>query len=407
MCGNVVKNAIIRKIYAFFIPLQPMNLMISEVQITCVILMGLFTLCLTIAIPLFTIVGKTFNVARKILAGGTFLVMVHFIVQYMLHKHDVGDLALVRSLVNLSFGIPLSYLFNMSNHYLQCKGKVSLVRWLLSPVFFIMAMVVVLIGYWVGHLEFSVLIMSVFYAITLLYYAVVQIKSYLDIRHSIRTKSDLSQTDFIKWTQWSMLAMVILPLGFPLMTFCTSLIMRSLYGLLAISSAFFYVFCFIGYGITGSATLLVQKRVEPQLVEDEEDTSQITGQEEVVARKEIHSLDESKMERMKLLVKEFEDKESFLRSGITLKEVASEMGISSNMLRTWLHTTKYDKFSTWIIVLRLQKAKKLLIHNPELGNDAIAESCGFCDRQYFQLQFRKHEGMTPSRWVKENYNAKE
>ena len=231
-----------------------MNLMISEVQITCIILMGLVTLFLAVVVPRYTVVGKTYNYARKILTVATTLVTAHFMVQYLLHKEGEPNLEVQRSLVNLGFGIPMSYLFNMSNYYILRKRKVGRLSWWLAPVLFVVSMGVLTVCAWRDCLPLAVQLMAVFYAVTLVYYGVIQIMAYFVNLRLIRTREDASLLPYLKWTRWSLFIMVLLSFGFPVMTFSDNLLLRSVYGLVALSSAFFYVLSFIGYGINGAVS---------------------------------------------------------------------------------------------------------------------------------------------------------
>ena len=78
-----------------------MNLLISEVQITCLVLIGMITLFLSFVIDRYTVVGKHYTCTRKILTLATFLVTVHFTVQYWLYKNVTINQALFRTLVNI------------------------------------------------------------------------------------------------------------------------------------------------------------------------------------------------------------------------------------------------------------------------------------------------------------------
>lgn len=367
-----------------------MDLMISEVQITCIFLMGLFTAFLIFVIPNYTVVGMGYNCARKVLSGGTFLVMVHFIIQYILHKDAQIDEAVIRSVVNLSFGIPLSYLFNMSNYYLLRKGKVTLFNWLFAPILFVLAIVILVVGILFHQIGLATILMAVLYACSLAYYGVLQIAEYIYVVKKIRNKQDFSLLPYIKWIKWSFLAMVFIALGFPFMTFNHNLLFRSLYGLLSLGVSFFYVLSFMGYGVNGIVT--------PKF-------ALMYGVNQPEAKNSIktvkHQVDEAKLERMKGQIEKFEKNESYLKSGITLQEVADELGVTVYFLKAWLRASEYKKFSNWLMHLRLKKAEELLVNSPELGNDIIAARCGFCDRQYFQLQFRKYKGKTPSKWIKD------
>ena len=366
-----------------------MNLMISEVQITCIILMGLVTLFLAVVVSRYTVVGKTYNYARKILTAATSLVTIHFIVQYLLHKGETSDLMVQRSLVNLGFGIPMSYLFNMSNYYILRKRKVGRLAWWLAPVLFVVSMGVMAVCAWRDCMSLAVQLMAVFYAVTLAYYGGIQIVAYFVNLRCIRTREDVSLLPYLKWTRWSLFIMVFLSFGFPVMTFNPNLLMRSIYGLMALSSAFFYVLSFIGYGINGavSTNYAAQHGIRP------------VSRQYILKR--TMAEEEEKQESMMARVEKFVASGSYLRNGITQKEAAEEMGISVYRLKSWLNSTDFETFSRWLVYLRLVRAKEMLMECPEMGSDRVAECCGFCDRQYFQRSFRKWMGMTPSQWVKQ------
>lgn len=365
-----------------------MNLMISEVQITCIILMGLLTMFLAVVISRYTVVGKTYNFARKILTLGTFFVTVHFIIQYGLHKMPNADLANQRTLVNLVFGIPMSYCFNLSNIYILKKRKISFFTWWFAPILWVVALLVLAVCKWMGELRLAAVLMSCIYALTLVYYGVLQIQTYRRVIRAIRSKNDLSLLPYIKWTRWSLFVMVVISFGFPIMTFAPNLLLRSLYGLLSITVGFFYALSFMGYGINGavSAKYAVSHGMRP-----------ISRQ---YVLKSAKAEDTEKMASVKERIEKFVRNGSYLRNGITQKEAAEEMGISIYRLKSWLGSTDFETFSRWLVYLRLVRAKSMLKEHPDMGCDVIAESCGFCDRQYFQRFFRKWMGMTPSQWLK-------
>ena len=365
--------------------------MISEVQITCVILMGMITLFLACVIDRYTVVGKMYSRARKILTLGTFLVTIHFIIQYWLHKNAVPGEIMLRSLVNLSFGIPMSYLFNMSNYYLLRKGKVDKINWLIGPVAYVLAMITLLVCIPIGEKMVAVSIMALIYAYTLIHYGVLQIIEYFKVVGKIKSKEDLSLLPYIKWTRWSLMVMVIIAFGFPLMTFNTNLLMRSLYGLLSIASGFYYVLSFMGYGINGAVSTNYAEEHGMKFI------AQSSNKRTVLD-------DEPKMERLRIAMEKFVTDERYLRNGITLKEAADEMHVPVTRLRLWFKNSEYETFNKWLLFLRLKKAKEILLADPDMGGDELAYKCGFCDRQYLQLSFRKWTGMTPTQWVKQELN---
>lgn len=355
--------------------------------------MGLLTLFLVFVIGRYTVVGKIYSLSRKFLSTGTFLVTIHFILQYLLHKSAPENEETIRSLINLSFGIPMSYLFNISNYNLLCKSRIHWVNWFMAPVVFVFAMITLVVCHLTGEMTLAVTLMAVMYAFTLIHYGVLQIREYFYVVHKIRTKEDLSLLPYIKWTRWSLFFMVIISFGFPIMTFVTDLLLRSLYGLISISSSFFYALCFMGYGINGTLSSSYAMECGQPVAKP-------------TTKKHRSVNEELKMQRLLAAVDEFIKKGSYLRNGITQKEAADEMKISPYRLKTWLNSTEYENFSRWILYLRLEKVKELLLRDPDMGGDELAEQCGFCDRQYLQRSFRKWTGMTPSQWVKQNVTMK-
>ena len=363
--------------------------MITEVQITCIVLMGLITLFLVFSLPRYTIAGKVLDFARKLLAVGTFLVMIHFIFQYVLHKAE-NDIEDIRSMANMLFGIPITYFVDMSYLYLLRKGRILKLEWTYGPATFFFCLLLFIITLLSKEsrltLPLTNKIAAIIYATVLIFYCMLQLWEYFKIRRALRTENDPSQKALLRWTQYSMFTLIVIGLGFPFMTFNSNLLMRSFYGILSISSAFFYILCFIGYSLNYTTKTIL---------------SPIRAEEYEAKKKKEQQINDKKMEVMVSVADEFIKSEYYLQAGITIKDVAVRMGISCNMLKVWLHSTKYEKFNNWITYLRIEKSKELLLNNPYLNSEEIAEQCGFCDRQYFQQLFKKQEGISPYKWIKE------
>lgn len=52
--------------------------------------------------------------------------------------------------------------------------------------------------------------------------------------------------------------------------------------------------------------------------------------------------------------------------------------------------------------IRIEKAKSLLIKNPDISLDDVASECGFSDYNYFIQIFRKIVGTTPKKYAAKN-----
>jgi AraC-like DNA-binding protein len=82
---------------------------------------------------------------------------------------------------------------------------------------------------------------------------------------------------------------------------------------------------------------------------------------------------------------------------ITRDSVAREFGISPNHLSRLFQTQGQMTFSSYLIHVRVFRAKHLL-HNYELKLDDIAERCGYPNTGYFCLVFKQATKLTPSEY---------
>ena len=371
-----------------------MNYMITEVQITCIVLMGLMTFILAFALPRYCPVGKVLVRARNILIGGTTLLTIHFLIQYFLHKSETVSPEL-RTNINLFFGIPISCCFNVSLLYLQRKGNIKVMEYMFIPIVYVISILIFFIsysafGYNTRSMNITSLIMSILYASTLLYANILQFTSYFRIQNDIRTGKDISLEPLVRWTKWCMFMMSVVSLGLPIMTFNTNLIMRSLYGIYSISMAFFYIFCFIGYYVNTSSLKVINVKIESENDKGNESTQ------------EKHQIDDTKLKRVEIAIDEYVRTRHYLQAGITIKDVATEIGVSRNLLSAYFQTTEYKKFNNWLMVLRIEEAKRLLQEHSDWSNEAISQASGFSNRAYFQSQFSEYVGMSPLKWIKES-----
>ena len=363
-----------------------MNLMISEVQITCFILMLLLTMILAFVLPRFVSSGKVYNIARVLLLCGTALASIHFLLQYFIQK-SVTDLADLRTSVNLLFGFPVSFCVNLSLIFLQRRGKVKRNIWYVVPgltaIAFFVFLYCVIAPDLVHRLAHANTVMALLYAVCLFYCSIIEIIGYRRLEYSIKVHGNKSYVPLVKWTKTATIVMTIVSMGFPFVIFSLNPMIRSIYGLVTISSAFVYVFSFIGYGLTG---------LKRAAGDDSEEVDEGAAA----------PLNPVKSRQLQVAVDHFIKDEGFTTPGITIRSAADFMGVSVNMLKLWLKTTKYGKFTTWLNVLRVEKAKTMLMEMPGLSNDMIAQQCGFCDRQYFQRLFRAQEGISPTQWAHEH-----
>lgn len=89
-----------------------------------------------------------------------------------------------------------------------------------------------------------------------------------------------------------------------------------------------------------------------------------------------------------------------LSEEMSLKTLGNSFHINSIYLGQLFQKEVNCSFTKYLNKLRIEKAKKLLLHSHEKAG-TIGKKVGYTDSAYFYKQFKKLEGVTPSEWRKE------
>ena len=82
----------------------------------------------------------------------------------------------------------------------------------------------------------------------------------------------------------------------------------------------------------------------------------------------------------------------------TREQIAKELNTTKEMLHLFFVTRMSVDFKTWRTRMRIEEAKALLLENPEMSTNIVAELSGFSDRSNFHRQFTKIVGCSPKQW---------
>lgn len=88
----------------------------------------------------------------------------------------------------------------------------------------------------------------------------------------------------------------------------------------------------------------------------------------------------------------------FTRTGITIEQLALQIGTNRSYLSAYINRTYGNKFSNWLNQLRLKHAKSLLIADRDLSMEEVAMQSGFSSSSYFTKIFVKSTGKPPVKW---------
>jgi YesN/AraC family two-component response regulator len=97
------------------------------------------------------------------------------------------------------------------------------------------------------------------------------------------------------------------------------------------------------------------------------------------------------------------DKEEiFVDENISLPRLALQLEISPHQLSQFLNEEKKESFTSFINKYRINKAKKMLLENPNEKILAIAFDTGFKSKSTFNAAFAKFANTSPSEFREKN-----
>lgn len=91
---------------------------------------------------------------------------------------------------------------------------------------------------------------------------------------------------------------------------------------------------------------------------------------------------------------------------LSMQKVSVDMGISQSYLSRMFRKYEDTTFSTYLTMLRMEKAKKMLTGGEKVFIKEVAEQLGYKDQFYFSRIFSSYTGMCPSEYLEmENRNV--
>lgn len=368
---------------------------LEEIQSIGAFTMAVFAMGVALS-PRAKVIGKEKEYAimkksRWMLFAGLMILSVHYVLQRAFGFRHMGEQQ--GPFVNILLYTPSVLLMNFSIINLLRFGKIKTSEYLLGIgviATHITALCVAAAISGKGFLTDSPeLLMAEYFSSAvssamLLFYGFLARKEYVKIKESLDRFYDQPQQQMIRWLAVSMSMFMLLALTTPVMIYSQHL-MLALYGALMFFAISFLVLNFLHYTSTNYMHMMLAAR--------EDAAKEMDGSEE-----EMTPLTPQNRSDIDDKIAAWLSTRSYLRNGITMAEVAQEIGISRQDVTRFLRSHNYSKIGSWLAALRIEEAKRLLIDNPQFTHEAIAEKCGFSSRIYFQTTFRNLVGMTPLQW---------
>ena len=97
-----------------------------------------------------------------------------------------------------------------------------------------------------------------------------------------------------------------------------------------------------------------------------------------------------------------ETEKPYLDGKLSLKKVATDLGISTNYLSQVINENLNKNFFDFVNEYRVEMVKEMIIDpsNKNYTLLAIAYDCGFNSKSSFNSIFKKHTGLTPTEYQK-------
>lgn len=104
----------------------------------------------------------------------------------------------------------------------------------------------------------------------------------------------------------------------------------------------------------------------------------------------------------KASIGEWIEEKHFLKSGITIDDLAGYLGTNSTYISSYFNTYKGITFRQWVNYLRIEEAKRIITNTPKTTMTELATRLGYNDTRTFYRQFKAIEGVQPSIWKANN-----
>lgn len=184
---------------------------------------------------------------------------------------------------------------------------------------------------------------------------------------------------------------------------------KSLYviGPLGLLAVFFFTLSFmaLGYNYVPTEELLDKEEEEKAAMESVEDNACLELQDEELDDKK-ETLQSLRSERRQKIVRERLDEwcaaKGYRDTSLNMITLSRSLNISRYELSRYLSSSLNTTFRPWLAEVRFEAAKKMMLDNPDFGNDIISAECGFSSRTHLYRMFKEKEGCSPTAWREKN-----
>ncbi len=364
-----------------------------EAQFCAMVVMFLLSGTVMFMLPRRVAQDKVLNRSRWLLAIPTFAMAVQFLLQATMGFRAMGVTQAV--MVNLVFFIPCSWMFYLALYNLQFRGRIQPRDWLPGIVSWLLTLVLLAAANYIDgqpllsdtrELRIAEVAAGIIYMLMQGYYSFRLIREKRRLHSMLRDYYDHNIDEILRWMGNSSILLAVIAIIVPFLIFSSGVLMM-LFSVFVLLAIYYLVVRFQAYCWSSESYALQQAQQnasdEEARKDDEEETrgngAQTTQSDEKINR--------------------WVASEAYCTCGITMPQVAEQIGVTQRYLKAWYRQNGFDSYSDWLQRLRIDRAKVLMTEHPEFSYDAIAMQCGFSSRSYFYKVFQKLEGITPAQYA--------
>ncbi len=210
---------------------------------------------------------------------------------------------------------------------------------------------------------------------------------------------------YVRYARASIFVLFLPAIAMPFAVLST----KSLYviGPLGLLAVFFFTLSFmaLGYNYMPTEELLDKEEEEEAAMESVEDNACLELQDEELDDKK-ETLQSQLSEKRQKIIREKLDEwcaaKGYRDTSLNMITLARSLNINRYALSRYLSSCLNTTFRLWLAEVRFEAAKKMMLENPDFGNDIISAECGFSSRTHLYRMFKEKEGCSPTAWREKN-----
>ena len=210
---------------------------------------------------------------------------------------------------------------------------------------------------------------------------------------------------YVRYARASVFVLFLPAIAMPFAVLST----ESLYviGPLGLLAVFFFTLSFmaLGYNYMPTEELLDKEEEENAAMESRGDDSASELQDTELMDKE-ESLQTMSPERRQEIIRKKLDAwcaaKGYKDTALNMITLSRSLNINRYALSRYLSSCLNTTFRLWLAEVRFEAAKKMMLENPDFGNDIISAECGFSSRTHLYRMFKEKEGCSPTAWREKN-----